>query len=102
MDEMKRRMLISALVALFAAQMFCVMPPTSTPVPGQSIGQIEKLQGGVQAGPESSMTTVDPKRDIFDDDAVHVFNNGKANLDFGYGITFTLYNDTISEGTNVI
>jgi len=99
---MKRPLLISVLVALFAAQMFCVMPPISTPVPGQSIGQIEKLQGGVQAGPESSMATVNPKRDIFDNDAVHVFDNGKANLDFGSGITFTLYNDTTSEGTNVI
>ncbi len=34
-------------------------------------------------------------------DAVHVFDKGKANLDFHYGLTFTLYNDTVAGGTSI-
>ena len=98
---MKRISIAVVLVTLLATQVFCATQ-APTVAPGQSIGQIEKLQGGVQAGPdESSLINVDPRMDMYDDDAVHVFDNGKANLDFGYGLTFTLYNDTIEEGTSV-
>ena len=102
---------ISALVlALFAAQLSCALPlATATPPsdPGiQPVGIVQKLQGGVESGPETSLFPVDPQRDILNDDAVRVFDNGKASLDFGYGLTFTLYNDTIggsrvdTEGTS--
>ncbi len=34
-------------------------------------------------------------------DAVHVFDKGKANLNFHYGLAFTLYNDTVAGGTSI-
>jgi hypothetical protein len=100
MDKMKRIPIVAVLIALFATQMFCTQQ-SPTPPPTQSIGQIEKLQGGVQAGPESYLINVDPRRDMQNRDAVHVFDKGKANLDFHYGLTFTLYNDTIAGGTSI-
>jgi len=102
MDKMKRIPSAAILIVLLATQFSCVpQAPTLPSVPIESIGQIEKLQGGVQSGPESSLTDVDPRRDMQNRDTVHVFNNGKANLDFHYGLTFTLYNDTIGGGTSV-
>ncbi|HKG54759.1 MAG TPA: NBR1-Ig-like domain-containing protein [Anaerolineales bacterium] len=97
---MKRIPIIAVLIALFATQLFCTQQ-SPTPPPTQSIGQIEKIQGGVQAGPESYMISVDPRRDMQNRDAIHVFDKGKANLDFHYGLTFTLYNDTIAGGTSI-
>ncbi|HET9905186.1 MAG TPA: NBR1-Ig-like domain-containing protein [Anaerolineales bacterium] len=79
----------------------CNIPVNTPPAENQSIGQIEKLQGGVQAGPASSLTTVESLRDMYNNDAVHVYNNGKAELDFGHGLAFTLYNDTVSGGARV-
>jgi Predicted solute binding protein len=100
MDKMKRIPIVAVLIALFATQLFCTKQ-SPTPPPTQSIGQIEKIQGGVQAGPESYLINVDPRRDMQNRDAVHVFDKGKANLDFHYGLTFTLYNDTVAEGTSI-
>lgn len=97
---MKRIPIIAVLIALFATQLFCTQQ-SPTPPPTQSIGQIEKIQGGVQAGPESYLISVDPRRDMQNRDAVHVFDKGKANLDFHYGLTFTLYNDTVAGGTSI-
>ena len=97
---MNRTPIVAVLTALLATQLFCAQQ-TPTPAPS-TIGQVEKIQGGVQAGPESSLADVESMRDMYNNDAVHVFDNGKANLDFGYGLTFTLYNDTIGGGTSVI
>lgn len=97
---MKHKSVAFALILLLATQLFCATPTTSAP--DQTIGLVERQQGGVQAGPATAMSNVDSKRDIYNDDAVHVFDNGKANLDFGYGLTFTLYNNTTGGGTNVI
>src|SRR5215212_5139998 len=101
-NKMKHSSVIFILIALVATQFSCapgVPPPAQISI--QSIGQVEKLQGGVQSGPEASLTNVDPKRFMYNNDAIHVFDNGKANVDFGYGLTFTLYNDTIGGGTSV-
>lgn len=99
---MKRIPIATVLIVLLSTQFSCVpQAPTLSPAPIESIGLIEKIQGGVQAGPESSLANVDPRRDMQNMDAVHVFNNGKANLDFHYGLTFTLYNDTIGGGTSI-
>src|SRR6266498_371640 len=100
MDNMKRIPIVAVLIALFATQLFCTQQ-SPTPSPTQSVGQMEKIQGGVQAGPESYLINVDPRRDMQNRDAVHVFDKGKANLDFHYGLTFTLYNDTVAEGTSI-
>jgi len=99
---MKHISITFILIALVATQFSCA-PGLPTPAQDsiQSIGQVEKLQGGVQSGPESSLANVDPKRFMYNNDAIHVFDNGKANVDFGYGLTFTLYNDTIGGGTSV-
>src|SRR5688572_6155456 len=100
MDKMKYQHLVVALVALLIAQFSCLpMTPTSLPVgtrvnpsPIPSIGSVKKIQGAVQAGPESAMANVDPTRDMNNNDAINVFDSGKAELDFGYGLFFTLYN----------
>jgi len=99
---MKQPSITLLLIALLATQFSCApgLPP-SAPISIQSIGQVEKLQGEVQSGPQSSLANVDPKRFMYNNDAIHVFDNGKANVDFGYGLTFTLYNDTIGGGTSV-
>ena len=72
---MKRIPIVAVLIALFATQLFCTTQ-SPTPPPTQSIGQIEKIQGGVQAGPESYLINVDPRRDMQNQDAVHVFDKG--------------------------
>ena len=87
-------------IALLVTQLFCTQPG-STPTPDPSIGQIEKIKGGVQAGPETALANVEPRLPVYNNDMVHVFDKGKANLDFGYGLTFTLYNDTVGGGTKV-
>jgi hypothetical protein len=38
---------------------------------------------------------------MHDNEGAQVYNQGKARLDYGYGITFTLYNDTSTGGTSV-
>ena len=97
---MKNKPFALVLIVLLATQLFCAAPPP--PAPSQAVGQVEKLQGAVQAGPETALSNVDPRREMYNNDAVRVFDNGKANLDFGYGLTFTLYNNTVGAGTNVI
>lgn len=111
---MKLTRLLGAIAVLLAVQLAClftpptptaVIPPTgptATEVPTaavQPIGSIKHLQGGVEAGPEAALEPVNPSRDMYDDDAARVFNNGKAQLDYGYGLTLTLYNDTTTTGT---
>ena len=88
------------LIALIVTQLFCTQPG-STPTPDPSIGQIEKIKGGVQVGPETALANVEPRRPVYNNDMVHVFDKGKASLDFGAGLSFTLYNDTTSGGTSV-
>jgi len=97
---MKRIPIAVAWIALVVTQMFCTQP-TSTPTPDPSIGQVEKIKGAVQVGPETALANVEPRLPIYNNDMVHVFDKGKASLDFGYGLTFTLYNDTVGGGTNV-
>jgi hypothetical protein len=94
MAEMKTLLVFVVLFALLAA---CA----PTPEAPASVGFIEKVQGGVQAGPETAMVDVDPMLELGNADAMHVFNNGKANVNLGYGLGFTLYNDTIAGATNV-
>ena len=96
---MQRILIISLLCLLVVTS--CNLPVSTPPAENQSIGQIEKLQGGVQAGPASSLTNVESLRVMYNNDAIHVYNNGKAKLDFGHGLAFTLYNDTVSEGARV-
>jgi hypothetical protein len=100
MDKMNRIPVALTLIALLGTQLFCTQPG-SAPTPDPSIGQIEKIKGGVQAGPETALANVEPRLPVYNNDMVHVFDKGKANLDFGYGLTFTLYNDTVGGGTNV-
>ncbi|MBI5352666.1 MAG: hypothetical protein HZB50_08535 [Chloroflexi bacterium] len=95
---MKKLSFIFALTVLLAAQLSCE-PTTPTPIP--SIGSVQKLQGTVQAGPESALENVDPDRKINNEDAIQVHDDGKAKLDFGYGLVFTLYNNTQLDGTSV-
>jgi hypothetical protein len=114
MDPMKHRPHPLALLALLAAGLACLcstsntIPPlTSEPpepatrAPLASIGSVTQLQGGVEAGPESALEVVSPDRDIYDQDAVHVFDSGVAALDFGHGLAFTLYNESSTTGTSV-
>lgn len=97
---MNRIPIVVAGIALVATQVFCAQPPATAPV-DLSIGQIEKIKGGVQVGPEAALANVEPSSPVFNNDMVHVFDKGKANLDFGAGLSFTLYNDTSSGGTSV-
>lgn len=100
---MKRLSITILLITLLATQFSCAPRQAASTLQPEilSIGQIAKIKGGVQAGPESSLFDVNPRRDMQDKDAVHVFDKGKATLDFHYGLTFTLYNDTIADGTSV-
>ncbi|MGE5248919.1 MAG: hypothetical protein ACM3QS_01795 [Bacteroidota bacterium] len=95
---MKTRLVTLLSIALLAAQASCA--PNTTAVPG-SVGFIEKVQGGVQAGPETAMVDVDPMMELGNADAMRVFNKGKANVNLGYGLGFTLYNDTVAGTTKV-
>ncbi len=97
---MNRVWLSVAGIVLLVTQLFCAQPP-ATPPSDLSIGQIEKIKGGVQVGPETALANVEPRLPIYNHDMVHVFDKGKANLDFGAGLSFTLYNDTTSGGTSV-
>ena len=97
---MNRVWISVAWIVLLVTQLFCARP-TATPPPDLSIGQIEKLKGGVQVGPETALANVEPSSPIYNNDMVHVFDKGKANLDFGAGLSFTLYNNTTSGGTSV-
>jgi hypothetical protein len=97
---MKRVWISVAWIVLLVTQLFCAQPAATQP-PDLSIGQIEKIKGGVQVGPETALANVEPSSPIYNDDMVHVFDKGKANLDFGAGLAFTLYNDTTSGGTSV-
>ena len=97
---MNRTPIAVTAIALIATQLFCTQQP-STPTPDPSIGQVEKIKGAVQVGPETALANVEPRLPIYNNDMVHVFDKGKASLDFGYGLTFTLYNDTVGGGTNV-
>ena len=97
---MNRIPIAVALIALIVTQLFCTQQP-ATPTLDPSIGQIEKIKGAVQVGPEAALANVEPRLPIYSNDMVHVFDKGKASLDFGYGLTFTLYNDTVGGGTNV-
>ena len=100
---MNKRIIVLVLIVLLAAQLACIS--SASPEPGATaiptIGLVNRIQGSVEAGPESALEEVNPKRDINNDDAIHIKDNGKASLDFGYGLAFTLYNDTTSEGTRV-
>ncbi|MGE5249952.1 MAG: hypothetical protein ACM3QS_07020 [Bacteroidota bacterium] len=117
---MNRSRLLCIFAVLLAVQAACLSatatpaPTRTAPVPltgktppdgpiaaSQPIGSITQLHGGVKAGPESALEVVSPLRDLFDNDAAQVFDHGKARMDFGYGITFTLYNDTVTGGTSV-
>ncbi len=106
---MKPRPIVYALIALLIAQFSCVSPAVipatlispADPSPIQSVGSIEKINGVVQAGPESALANVDPTRAMHDNDAVHVFDSGKAMLVFGNDFKFTLYNDTTFKGTKL-
>ena len=92
-------LILLALISTFIVTITETHTPTAAPI--QSIGQVQRVQGGVQSGPESSLANVDSTRMMDNKDAVHVFSHGKANLDFHYGLTFTLYNDTIGSGTTI-
>ena len=97
---MNRIWISVAWIVLLVTQLFCAQP-AATPPPDLSIGQIEKIKGGVQVGPETALANVEPSSPIYNNDLVHVFDKGKASLDFGAGLSFTLYNDTTSGGTSV-
>jgi hypothetical protein len=97
---MNRVWISVAWIVLLVTQLFCARP-TATPPPDLSIGQIEKIKGGVQVGPETALANVEPSSPVYNNDLVHVFDKGKASLDFGAGLSFTLYNDTTSGGTSV-
>lgn len=107
--KMKPTPIIFALSALLIAQFSCASPPvipatltsSANPAPNQSVGSIEKINGVVQAGPEKALANVDPTRAMNDNDAVHVFDSGKAMLVFGNDFKFTLYNDTTFKGTKI-
>ena len=93
-------------MVVLAAQLACLSstptaPVNSGPTDIRPIGKVSRLQGSVQAGPETALVDVNPERDMNNDDAIHVEGNGKASLDFGHGLAFTLYNDTQSDGTKV-
>ncbi len=74
-------------------------PPTAEPK--TPIGSITRVSDVVMAGPEGSLSSVDNNRSLYDNDAVHVTYGGKADLDMGNGINFTLFNDTITNQTKV-
>ena len=97
---MNARFTAFVLIALLALQASCAAPP-ATSVPSPQVGFIEKVTGGVQSGPESALVDVDPMRELANQDAMRVFNNGKANVNLGYGLGFTLYNDTVAGATSV-
>ena len=92
---MNRVWISVAWIVLLVTQLFCARP-SATPPADLSIGQIEKIKGGVQVGPETALANVEPSSPVYNNDLVHVFNKGKASLDFGAGLSFTLYNDTTS------
>lgn len=103
---MKTRRVGFALLTLLAAQLACLSstptaPASTGPTDIPPIGKVNRLQGSVQAGPEAALVDVNPERDMNDNDAIQIKDNGKANLDFGHGLAFTLYNDTKSAGTKV-
>jgi hypothetical protein len=100
-DPMNRNRLLSAIAVLVAIQLACSIGGQPPDTAGKPIGSIQQLQGGVRAGPESALQDVSPSRDMYDNEAAQVYNQGKARLDYGYGITFTLYNDTSTVGTRV-
>ena len=89
--------IVSVIVS--AVFMYFALSPGPTAIP--TIAKVNRIQGSVQAGPESALEDVNPVRDMNNNDAVHVQDNGKANLDFGHGMVFTLYSDTTFEGTRV-
>ena len=100
---MNKRIIVLVLVVLFTVQLACLSSAPSEPGPTAvpTIGRVNRIQGSVRAGPESALQNVDPEREMNNNDAIHIKDNGKANLNFGYGLEFTLYNDTTSEGTRV-
>lgn len=103
---MNTRRIGFAMMILLAAQLACLSAaPTAPAMPGPTdippIGKVNRLQGSVQVGPETALVDVNPERDMNDNDAIQIKDNGKANLDFGHGLAFTLYNDTKSAGTKV-
>jgi hypothetical protein len=100
---MNKRIIILVLIVLLAAQLACLSSAPTEPGPTAipTIGVVNRIKGSVQAGPESALENVNPVRDMNNNDAIHIKDNGKAKLDFGYGLNFTLYNDTVFEGTNV-
>src|SRR5512143_2224216 len=113
------KQVLIAFLALLAATLACIsptsappavtVPPTrgatpvteAAPVTGTAIGSVTQKQGSVEAGPENALRSVSPKRDMYENDAVHVFDSGEAELDFGYGMVLVLYNDTKTAGTKV-
>lgn len=103
---MNKHVIGFVVITLLAAQFACVSG-ASTPAPGNgptsvpSIGKVNKVQGSVKAGPESALENVDPEREMNNNDAIQIKDNGKANLDFGHGLAFTLYNNTTSDGTSL-
>ena len=93
---MNKRMIVLAVIVMLTAQLAC-----NAPTPSGAIGVANKIQGSVKVGPEAALQEVNPKRDINNNDAIQIKDDGKANLDFGHGLAFTLYNNTTSAGTNV-
>ena len=73
----------------------------STTAPKTPIGSITRVSDVVMAGPEGSLSSVDNYRSLYDNDAVHVEYGGKADLDMGNGVNFTLFNETITNQTKV-
>ena len=84
---------------------YTYLPPTSPPAPTTApetpIGSITRISDNVLAGPENSLSSVNDNRQLYDNDAVHVANGGKAFLEMGNGVNFTLFNDTITNQTRV-
>ena len=99
---MKHKSVFYTLIALVVTQLFCGQVPSTQPTVSNSvIGQLWREQGDVEAGRESELIRIDSSHDMQPDDAVRVSNEGKARLDFGKGLEFTLYNETVSGGTRV-
>ena len=71
--------------------------PTPVPLPPEPvIGKITMVLSSVETGPTNMLLSlVDGSRDFFNNDIVHVFNGGKATIDLGSGLAFSLFNDTI-------
>jgi ABC-type transport system substrate-binding protein len=65
-----------------------------TSEPEQPIGNISAVRTTVEAGRYGIVDEVSGSRDLFNDESVHVRDNGKGQINFNDGSAITLYNNT--------